>query len=105
MLLPALCLNLVVYKRFLGNVAWKCTSFLTSNKLIRRGISIIIPEPKAPNAVPGGYLHQHKAPHCYLHQHKNENSEVQNNRGRVAMFQGGPPTDLKNMADRQEWMG
>ena len=35
-----------------------------------------------------------------------------NNRGRVTMFQsqwfqfkGGPPTDLKNMADRQEWKG
>ena len=47
-------------------------------------------------------------PHGYLNPGKSEHSEVQNPSiidGASLCFMGGPPTDLKNMADRQEWKG
>ncbi len=48
-------------------------------------------------------------PHGYLHPDKSKHSEVQSPSrivSRVELcFKGGPPTDLKNMADRQEWKG
>ncbi len=67
----------------------------------------IIPEPTARSAVPGvspgrGLLIPHAG---YLHQDKSEHSEVQSPpkiAGASLCFMGGPPTDLKNMADRQE---
>ncbi len=46
--------------------------------------------------------------HCYLHPDKSEHSEVQSPSiiaGAWLWFMGGPPTDLKNTADRQEWKG
>ena len=71
----------------------------------------IFPEPTARSAVPGvspgrGLL----IPHGYLHPGKSEHSEVQVESpsiiaGAWLWFMGGPPTDLKNMADRQEWKG
>ncbi len=47
-------------------------------------------------------------PHGYLHPSKSEHSEVQSPSiiaGASGCFKGGPPTDLKNMANRQEWKG
>ena len=62
--------------------------------------------PRANGAVPDispgrGLLN----PHGYLHQGKWEHSEVQSPSiiaGASLCFIGGPPTDLKNMADCQE---
>ena len=67
---------------------------------------LFIPEPTAPSAVPGvspgrGLL----IPHGYLNPGKSEHSEVQSPSiiaGASLCFMGGPPTDLKNMTDRQE---
>ncbi len=66
----------------------------------------LVPEPTARSAVPGaspgrGLL----IPHGYLHPDKSEHSEVQSPSiiaGASLCFMGGPPTDLQNMADRQE---
>ncbi len=70
----------------------------------------IIPEPTtARSAVPGvspgrGLL----IPHGYLHTGKSEHSEVKSPSiiaGASLCSMGGPPTDLKNMTDYQEWKG
>ena len=62
----------------------------------------IIPEPTARSAVRRGLL----ILHGYLHPGKCEHSEVQSSSmiaGASLWLMGGPPTDLKNMADCQEW--
>ncbi len=63
-----------------------------------------IPEPTARSAVRRGLL----IPHVYLHPGKCEHSEVQSSSmiaGASLWLMGGPPTDLENMADCQEWKG
>ena len=62
----------------------------------------LVPEPTARSAVRRGLL----IPHGYLHPGKCEHSEVQSSSmiaGASLWLMGGPPTDLKNMADCQEW--
>ncbi len=44
-------------------------------------------------------------PHGYLHMDKSEHSEVQSPSIIAGAWLCGPPTGLKNMADRQEWKG
>ncbi len=64
----------------------------------------IIPEPTARSAVRRGLL----IPQGYLHPGKCEHSEVESSSmiaGASLWLMGGPPTDLKNMADCQEWKG
>ncbi len=70
--------------------------------------SAFVPEPTARSAVRRGLL----IPHGYLHPGKCEHSEVHCEvqsssmiAGAWLWFMGGPPTDLKNMADCQEWKG
>ncbi len=65
---------------------------------------VIFPEPTARSAVRRGLL----IPHGYLHPGKCEHSEVQSSSmiaGASLWLIGGPPTDLKNMVDCQEWKG
>ncbi len=72
--------------------------FELSQKL--KQLNIIFPEPTARSTVPGvrpgrGLL----IPHGYLHQSKSSSIIAD----AWLWFMGGPPTDLKNMANRQEW--